>query len=85
MSGNRAGAAHIHQPLKTPEPHSASTVWGKIDLKSTYNQGFPVVGSQIESISNWLTTEISAMLATVKFGAMLTTVMFDDHAVFVME
>ena len=28
MSGNRARLENIHQPLKTPEPHSASTVWG---------------------------------------------------------
>ena len=30
MSGNRARAGNIHQPLKTPQPHSASTVWEKI-------------------------------------------------------
>ena len=29
MSGNRARAANNHRPLKTPEPHSASTAWGK--------------------------------------------------------
>ena len=30
MSGNRAGAAQVHQPLNTPEPFSASTVWGHV-------------------------------------------------------
>ena len=37
MSGNRVRAAGLHQPLKTPEPHSASTVWGisKIYLSAT--------------------------------------------------
>ena len=28
MSGNRARATDNHRPLKTPEPHSANTVWG---------------------------------------------------------
>ena len=34
MSGNRARAADNHQPLKMPDPHSASTVWGIISVNN---------------------------------------------------
>ena len=58
MSGNRAGAAQVHQPLNTPEPLSASTVWGKNDAETatfyrSLEENSPWDHAQIKERPSW--------------------------------